>query len=104
MRKRRWVTNTKNRNRVKKNTCATRRVLRSVSSRFISRQKLNAETRRTQSSAEKTKQTNHLRNGEPYLSTRSVWTAAALAPLCPGYSRSEERRVGKECRSLWGAE
>src|SRR5687767_13590396 len=46
----------------------------------------------------------HLRAGAPVRS-RSTSSAIALVSrlICFNSSRSEERRVGKECRSLWSA-
>src|SRR5438132_4251066 len=65
-------------------------------------------------------QTLHVRRLHPWwpgrepLRTRLVWLAPALDPPCPtpvqrgsaiarqlAFARSEERRVGKECRSRW---
>src|ERR1035438_453347 len=33
--------------------------------------------------------------------TRADWGVCAANQYCLGYTRSEERRVGKECRSRW---
>ena len=37
----------------------------------------------------------------PVLPTSLVWPLQSSVPICHTLSRSEERRVGKECRSRW---
>ena len=39
-------------------------------------------------------------NAHPYIRVRDL-NNALFASLTPNYARSEERRVGKECRSRW---
>ena len=38
---------------------------------------------------------------DPLIAELGLGTDEYLAPAMPGFVRSEERRVGKECRSRW---